>query len=193
VVKPKKTYTHSILYSSVLVFLTLIIFSCEYDVKTINAISAVDTMPVESARDIEIIYSESGTVKVLLTSPIYNKYEEDNPYMEFPEGIKLIFFDSLKNEKSQLTANYAISDEKSQIMEAKSDVVIFNYEKQEQINTEHLIWDQKKQIIYSNVFVKITTKDEIIYGAEGFESDQNMDKWTIKKTSAEFNIDNENE
>jgi len=171
----------------------LILFSCEYDVKTINTISAIDTMPVESAKDIEIIYSEEGSPRALLTSPQYNKYEGKNPYMEFPDGIKLIFFDSLNNEKSQLTANYAISDEKSQIMEAKNNVVVINYEKNETINTEHLIWDQKKQLIYSNVFVKISTKDEVIYGQEGFESDQNMDKWIIKKTSAEFKIENEDE
>lgn len=175
------------------VFFVFTTLSCDYDVKTINAISAVDTMPIESAREIEIIYTENGNVKALLTSPLYNKYEGENPYMEFSEGIKIIFFDSLKNEKSQLTSNYARSDEKSKIMEAKSDVVIYNYEKEEQINTEHLIWDQKKQIIYSNVFVKITTKDEVIYGAEGFESDQNMDKWIIKKTSAEFKIDNDDQ
>jgi len=150
-------------------------------------------MPVESAKDIEIIYSEEGSPRALLTSPQYNKYEGKNPYMEFPDGIKLIFFDSLNNEKSQLTANYAISDEKSQIMEAKNNVVVINYEKNETINTEHLIWDQKKQLIYSNVFVKISTKDEVIYGQEGFESDQNMDKWIIKKTSAEFKIENEDE
>lgn len=148
-------------------------------------------MPVESARDIEIIYSENGMPKALLTSPLYKNYEGENPYLEFPQGIKIIFFDSLNNEKSQLTANYAISDENSQIMEAKSDVIVLNHEKGEKINTEHLIWDQKKQLIYSNLFVKITTKDEVIYGKEGFESDQNMDKWIIKKTSAEFNIENE--
>lgn len=171
--------------------LLLSAYSCEYDVEKINTISAVDTMPVESAKDIEIIYSEHGIPRAILTSPVYNKYEGDKPYMEFPDGIKVIFFDSLNNKKSQLTANYAISDENSQIMEAKNNVVVFNYKKNEKINTEHLIWDQKKQLIYSDVFVKITTKDEIIYGKEGFESDQNMEKWIIKKTSAEFKIDNE--
>ncbi len=161
--------------------------------KTINTISAIDTMPVESARDIEIIYSEEGTPRALLTSPLYNKYEGEKSYLEFPDGIKIIFYDSINNEKSQLTANYAISDEKSQIMEAKDNVVVINYEKDETINTEHLIWDQQKKIIYSNVFVKISTKDEVIYGQKGFESDQNMDKWVIKKTSAEFKIDNDDE
>ena len=177
----------------ILVLLSVITFSCEYDMKKINTISAIDTMPVESAKDIEIIYSENGLPRAFLTSPLYYKYEGDNPYTEFPQGIKLVFFDSLNNEKSQLTANYAISDENSQIMEAKSNVVVLNYEKAEKINTEQLIWDQKKQIIYSNVFVKITTKDEVIYGKEGFESDQNMEKWIIKKTSAEFKIDKDDE
>jgi LPS export ABC transporter protein LptC len=167
--------------------------SCKFDVETINTISAIDTLPVESARDIKIIYSEEASPKAVLTSPLYKKFEGEKPYMEFPEGIKVIFYDSLKNAKSRLTANYAFSDENSQIMEAKDNVVIYNYKKKETINTEHLIWDQNKEIIYSDVFVKITTPDEIIYGYEGFESDQNLEKWVIKKTSAEFSIDNDEE
>jgi LPS export ABC transporter protein LptC len=186
----KTTNSIRLIKPSLFIGLTLIaVSSCKFDVETINTISAIDTLPVESARDIKIIYSEEAIPKAVLTSPLYKKYGGENPYMEFPEGIKVIFFDSLKNEKSQLTANYAFSDENSEIMEAKDNVVIYNYEKNETINTEHLIWDQKKEIIYSNVFVKITTADEIIYGQEGFESDQNLDKWVIKKTSAEFKID----
>ena len=64
-------------------------------------------------------------------------------------------------------------------MEAKNNVVIVNAEG-EQLNTEHLIWDRKKRIIYSNVFVKITTEDEIIMG-EGFESNEQFSKYKILK------------
>jgi len=34
-----------------------------------------------------------------------------------------------------------------------------------QLNTEHLIWDENRQLIYSDVKVKITTPDKVLYGS----------------------------
>jgi LPS export ABC transporter protein LptC len=63
------------------------------------------------------------------------------------------------------------------IVEAKKNVVVIN-EKNEKLNTEHLIWNEKTKKIYSDEFVKITTPDEIIYGT-GFEADQDFSRYKI--------------
>jgi len=77
--------------------------------------------------------------------------------------------------------------EKEAIWEAKGNVVARNTH-METLNTEFLIWDEKKEKIYSEHDVQITTKDEIIYG-RGFEADQNFDKWKITKVSGVINLD----
>jgi hypothetical protein len=64
-------------------------------------------------------------------------------------------------------------------MEARNDVVLIN-KLGEKLNTEHLIWNPKKEIIYSEEFVKITTAVEIIWG-EGFESNQSFTNFKIKQ------------
>jgi hypothetical protein len=64
-------------------------------------------------------------------------------------------------------------------MEAKGNVIIIN-EKGEQLNTEHIVWSQKKEQINSDAFVKITTKTEILMG-DGLESNQSFTKYKIKK------------
>ena len=51
--------------------------------------------------------------------------------------------------------------------------------KKEQLNTEQLFWDVRKEIIYSHVFVKIATGDEVIMG-DSFEADQNFTSYIIK-------------
>ena len=48
----------------------------------------------------------------------------------------------------------------------------------EKLNTEHLIWLQEEERIYSEVFVKITTEDEIIMG-DGFESNESFTNFKI--------------
>ena len=74
-------------------------------------------------------------------------------------------------------------------MEAKYDVVIVNSEG-ERLNTEHLIWDRKNQRIYSNVFVTITTEDEVIMG-EGFESNESFTKYKILKPKGTISQEDE--
>jgi hypothetical protein len=49
-------------------------------------------------------------------------------------------------------------------MRARNNVVVKNFETEEQLNTENLIWDQRKKQIVANTFIKITAPDRIIYG-----------------------------
>ncbi len=168
-----------------LIFLITFI-SCENDIKVINTIGNKDYLPVESAKDIETIYSDSGKVLMLLKAPQLDHYVGEKNYLEMPKGVSMFFYDSLQNVKSYLTANYAISYEKEKIMEAKNDVVVVN-EKNEKLNTEHLVWDQTKGIIYSDKFVKINTGKEILMG-EGMESDERFDSWKIKRPKGSITI-----
>ena len=68
-------------------------------------------------------------------------------------------------------------------------MVVVNQQNQT-INTELLIWDQKKAMIYSDKFVKITTEDEVLFG-DGFESDETFDKWIILKPRGSFRVETE--
>jgi LPS export ABC transporter protein LptC len=78
-----------------------------------------------------------------------------------------------------MNANYGISYTKTEIMEAKGNVVLESV-KGDKLETEHLIWDQKADRIYSNVFSRITSPERVIYG-DGFESNQDFSKYRILK------------
>lgn len=154
--------------------------------ETISSFTVDESQPSETAKDVELIYSDSGKVMIRLVSPKLNRYINDDPYIEFPEGLHLFFYDdSAMIVKSELTANYGINWEKRKVMEVKDDVVITNHEKHEVMNTEHVVWDQKTKQIYSEVFVKRTTPDGVIFG-EGFEADESMSFWKLKKPRGEF-------
>lgn len=74
-------------------------------------------------------------------------------------------------------------------MEAKDNVVVIN-DKGERLNTEHLVWDKKTGKITSDVFVEITTENEVIMG-EGLVSNQSFTEYKILKTRGIINIDND--
>lgn len=164
----------------ILLFLGIIaLFSCVNEASEVEKVTQHEALPVESTFESEIFFTEYANLKVKAFATEMHRYNEDEIYNEMPKGVLVIFYDSVQVESSRLTANYAIDKVTLNIMEAKNDVVIVNAEG-EQLNTEHLIWDRKAHRIYSNEFVKITTKDEIIMG-EGFESNERFTKYKILK------------
>ena len=60
--------------------------------------------------------------------------------------------------------------------------------KGEKFDTELLFWDQNKQKVYSDKEVRIEQPDQIIY-AVGFESNEQLTKYTFFKTNGIFYID----
>jgi hypothetical protein len=68
-------------------------------------------------------------------------------------------------------------------------VVVVN-EKNEILETELLYWDQEKDIVYTDRFVKITSEDQIVMGT-GLESNPRFTKWKIRNVSATIYIKDE--
>lgn len=77
-----------------------------------------------------------------------------------------------------MKADYAVNYESKQLWEAKYDVVSINRDG-EQLNTELLFWDEKNEKIYSDKFSRITTKDGVFFGENGFEARQDFTKWKL--------------
>ncbi|MCX6270984.1 MAG: LPS export ABC transporter periplasmic protein LptC, partial [Bacteroidetes bacterium] len=185
-----RTHTFTFLFLTGLLISSCFFLSCENDIQKISRIMYADTLPVESAKDIEVLYSDSAEVMIWMISPRLDRYAGSEPYTDFPKGVKVVFYDKGLKEKSLLTCNSARIFERTKIMEGRGKVEIVNRQKLEKLNTEHLVWDERKRKIYSNEFVKITTRDRILYG-QGFESDQSFDNWSITKPTGSFSIDKE--
>lgn len=175
--------------SIVVVFTMTMLFACKPDIKTVTIYGEIDTLPELSARNIEYIRSDSGKVQAILTGPLMYQYTGDKEYFEFPEGFKVEFFDDSSGKvKSVLTADYGIGRDRNKILEARRNVVIINYLKNERLDTEELIWDQRKKSIYSNLRVKITTNEDIIIG-DTLIADESFDNYTLKHPTGEFEFE----
>ena len=142
--------------------------------------------PVETGKDVELLYSDSAKMKVKMNAPEMNRYQGQKEYVEMPMGITLLFYDDSMHVNSQLTANYAIRYELSGIMEAKNNVIVIN-NKNEKLSTEHLIWDEEKQLLYTNAHVRIETENETLEG-EGLKSNRDFTEYKILKPVGETNV-----
>jgi LPS export ABC transporter protein LptC len=165
----------------------VMLFSCENEMSTIQSLTQADTLPSESAKNIEVRYSDSGRLKAVLKSPRLLKYGGDEPYMLFPEGIHVMFYDSIEQMVSEIMSDYAIRREKDNLMEVRKNVVIFDYENQKELNTEVLFWDQEKREIFNNAFVTIKEKGKIMHG-DSMRADENLDHFELFQVRATIDI-----
>jgi len=163
---------------TILVFVS-VFCSCENDIKKVNILTDKKKFPSESITDAEILYSDSGRVTGRLRAKKMDHYIGEHPFTIMPKGVKVDFFDHDLKPETQLSANYALKYDDRDMLEAKGNVVIIN-NKGEKLNTEHIVWNQKTEQINSDVFVKITTKTEILMG-NGLESNQSFTKYKILK------------
>jgi LPS export ABC transporter protein LptC len=154
-------------------FLPFLMIGCGNDLETVKAITLKNAGPSMSAKNIEVLFSDSGKIQAKLTSVLLNKYEGQNPYLEFPKGFKVMIYDSVNRLESTITGNYGKQNEITRVMEAQGNVVVRNELKNQQINTEQLIWDENKRLIFSDVKVKITTADKVLY-TDGLKANESF-------------------
>lgn len=168
--------------------LVYIMASCQNDMAKIKSLTDFVTTPVQSAKNITVIRSDSGRLQLFLVSPQLDLYEGEQSYYKYPKGLKVIFYDNNKYEKAKLTADYAIHYEDRGIMEIKNNVIIVDLKKGDTIYTSSLTWDQNKKTITSNVAVKRVNKEGTLYG-DGFDADETFNDYTLRNPHGIINID----
>jgi LPS export ABC transporter protein LptC len=172
-----------------LIILSICIISCEKKPVSYEKIDIL-TLPSQTAIDFTSTYTDSGKIQLIFSAPLMERYEKtETPFSEFRSGINVSFYDGHKNPAASVTAKYAKYNEKINLWELQDSVIAIN-EAGEKLETELLFWDQKKELIYTDRFVKITTEDQIMQGY-GLESDPRLSKRRIKNLSATIYINEE--
>jgi len=156
------------------------------DLKEVAVFTGKDTIPSQIATAITVIYSDSAKVKARLTAPKMIQYITGDQDMEMPNGLNVLFFNDSLKTNSSLRADYGIRYPNKYLIKVTGNVIVSN-PKGDTLNTEELFWDENKNIIYSNTFVKVKEPDKIIL-AEGFTSDVNFMHYTFKKVKGTFSI-----
>lgn len=159
-----------------LVTLPLLFISCENDISTVKLIRP-DQLPSETGIGMELIYSDSGIVKVRVTAPRLERFEQPVHRVILPEGVFVEFFNDSGKVKSWLKADYAVSYEGEEKMEVRRNVVVLN-ELGERLETEQLTWSRKEGKVYTNEPVTIRRKDEIVNG-KGLVANQDFSEYEI--------------
>lgn len=157
----------------------MLFLSCQNNnIDKIKAFSHPPGSPEVVAENLEVLYSDSAVIRFKLTTPQLKIYEDEEvPYNEFPLGFKIEQYNAQNEITSCIEALYGKYYEEKELWEAKQNVVAVTKDN-DTLKTELLYWDEKKDKIYSDQFVKFIRKEQIITGI-GFESDLQMKNWKI--------------
>jgi len=174
----------------VLILIGAMFFSCENDLTVIDSLKVDENSPVESSYNVNLEYTDSGKVLMVLKSPEINRFVATDEFLEMPQGMEMEFYDSLGNVKSTITANYSINYIKKKIMKAENNVIATN-SKGQKLLTEELIWDQNTHKIYTDKKVKVISEDKILFG-DGLTSDEQFEDWEISNPTGDITMDTDN-
>ena len=119
----------------------------------------------ETATGVTLNFSNLGRSKLFLKAPKLIKTIDlnDQLIMECPDGLELIFYDSLKNIESVLIADYGKLFSELQFFIVKENVVFNNY-KLDTLYAEELEIDFIKDSVYSKKLVTFSNSEGRITG-----------------------------
>lgn len=174
-----------------LMIATLLLASCEeekhYYVPNIGNNGEVPTM---STLDVNTFISDSGYTKYFIRTDIWDMYDECNdPFWKFPTGVELEQYDNGHNIESTLRCDSARYFTQKRIWKLDGNVVMVNVQN-DTFLTNQVFWDQTHRKIFSDSFVHIVKTDRIIEGY-GFESNEQMTVYTVKRPTGIFPVNKE--
>ena len=165
--------------------------ACQRDKKmTADAVLDRASIPGLDASAVTTLISDSGITRYRITTQTWQVYDKAEPvYWEFPDGIYLEKFNSDLEVDTWLKSDYAHYDESQQVRELRGNVQSMNTDS-EFFETPQLFWDQKTERIHSDSSITITRQTSIIKGI-GFDSNQELTKYTIHNPTGVFPIKDE--
>ncbi len=170
------------------VMLLLFSVSCgKEDKEVVNVSFDPENTYTMKATEVSSLISDSGVTRYRLKAKewqIFGKAKE--PYWYFPSGIYVEKFDTLFNTEASVKADTAYYFDKKNLWELIGNVEIESLSG-ERFETSRLFWDQKKEKVYSDKYMRIEQADKIITGI-GFESNQSMTQYKIFNSQGVFPV-----
>ncbi|HCN04125.1 MAG TPA: LPS export ABC transporter periplasmic protein LptC [Bacteroidetes bacterium] len=136
------------------------------------------TAPVHTSYDIVVRFTDSVTTKAVLRSAVARMFA-DKQETTLGDTVIVEFF-SVRSQRrvALLTADSAVIDDRTKNMIAIGSVRVWSDSTRTMLETERLLWENKRERLSSTDDVKIVSPTETIYGT-GFESDQFLTDYRI--------------
>ena len=147
-------------YNIVIVFIFFHFFSCSRSVKEYKEISINPNLEsIEISKNVELYFSDFGKSKLKLETQTLISADADRQInLICPDGLHLVFNDSLGNFESELYADSGVLYTDKELLEVNNNVLFRNY-LEDTLFANELTIDFKKDSIFSNDQVTFSNKE----------------------------------
>ena len=161
------------------VFAVAILFvSCKNKMAQADVLNLKDT-PVQTIEDMFAVQTRNGLVVMRVEASVMERYDNDtSAYESFPKGLAIYGYSDeglletiiVSDDGRHLTKKRRNAVPQEELWEAFGNVVIHNVLKQETMETDTLYWNQAKNEIYTDCYVKMYSPQGFLQGY-GMRSD----------------------
>lgn len=182
-----KQFKKYIFYYSVTVFTVALFFSCQNSYKEVADLSVSSKFPSGVAKNMKLVYTDSGVVVAILRSPEMRNFANQKfSYKEFPKGIHLEFFDK-DNNKSEVTSKYAMLYDVTNLIDLQDSVVIKTHDGKF-LKTDQLYWDQNSEWIFTEKSFTFESAEYDMKG-KGIDSDREFKQVNAHDIGGDIYVD----
>ena len=166
--------------------LNFILYSCSNDPDIVKTFVPQEGLPIEQSKEVKIIQTEHGLIKIRLEAEKIERFVNPKEILKLSNGLRVEFYNDSVELISVLLAETAILNQKTEIMEAKNNVVLEGKDGNK-LESEELIWDLKKDLIFTEKEVTITIDKDIIRGY-GFEAKSDFSSYKLNQVSGNVQL-----
>ena len=146
-------------------------YSCADTSQALMEINADLQEPLGTASNIRMVYTDSLQIQAILTAPKHLDFTNLSfKYAEFPEGLKVIFFDDQQRE-NEVVADYGILYNDTKLIDLKGNVRLKSHDGS-LLTTSQLFWDAESEWLFTEMPFKFMDKD---YNFEALRLDTNKE------------------
>jgi len=167
--------------------LSVLFLSCEEKLKPSIIQLPQEQIPSQESWNSTIIFSDSGRVRAILKANHVMVFQDQDMTI-LNEGFRVDFYDENGKHTSYLIADSGRIFEKVKNLEAYGNIVAVSDEGTK-VETSRLFWDNNRNKVRSDAFVKVTSPNEVLQGY-GFEADQDLKNYVVYRVSGQARVEN---
>ena len=177
-----------------IVFTVAILFlGCKDNYERVGEEAKKEVVPQGIAKNFKLTYTEApekmnsednqqSRIIAILTSPLSEDFDnQDFKYRTFPDGLMVEFYDDNQN-KSIITADYAIIYSLTNVIDLRGNVVIETHDGKK-LEAPQLYWDRGNDWIFTQQKFKYTNpEDGTVMDGEGMDFNKDFSYFNAHRT-----------
>tara|TARA_B110000285_G_C15142761_1_gene632180 strand:- start:9273 stop:9821 length:549 start_codon:yes stop_codon:yes gene_type:complete len=167
-----------------------ILSSCENNSDEVQRITHFENAPDEYTENLDMFHNDSGYTKVNLYARVSETYHNPKHITKFKKFLRVDFYNKRGEKVSTLTALRGTFDHDEGIVIVEDSVRLLNYDKEQLLETEYLIWNKKDSTIRTNRNVLISSPKEVLVG-KGLVTKQDFSFFEILEPTGNMNVNKE--